>query len=185
MLESVVSQGIRYGTIFADPPWFERGAGKIKRGADRHYPLMKTSAIVAMGEVVQQLVKPSSHLYLWGTNNHLTDALAVMDAWGFRYVTMVTWMKDGKGGTGQYFQGLTEHVLFGVRGEFLGYRKLRNGKKALGLTGFTAARGARHSQKPDHPYEWARKVSRGPYLELFGIGERPGWTVWGNGVWKK
>jgi hypothetical protein len=35
------------------------------------------------------------------------------------------------------------------------------------------------------PYQWAKKVSFGPYLELFGIGERAGWTVWGNGVWKK
>lgn len=26
-----------YDIIYADPPWMERGGGKIKRGADRHY----------------------------------------------------------------------------------------------------------------------------------------------------
>ena len=35
----------KYKTIYADPPWNEQGAGKIKRGADRHYPLMKTEDI--------------------------------------------------------------------------------------------------------------------------------------------
>jgi len=98
---------------------------------------------------------------------------------------MITWLKDGNPGTGQFYQGLTEHVLFGVRGKHRGYRKLRNGKKAMGRTGFLERRPGRHSKKPDYPYEWARKVSYGPYLEMFGIGQRPGWTVWGNQIWKK
>ena len=35
----------KYQCIYADPPWNEQGGGKIKRGADRHYPLMKTEDI--------------------------------------------------------------------------------------------------------------------------------------------
>ena len=35
-----------YRTILADPPWNERGAGKVKRGADRHYDVMKTEEII-------------------------------------------------------------------------------------------------------------------------------------------
>jgi N6-adenosine-specific RNA methylase IME4 len=76
-------------------------------------------------------------------------------------------------------------VLFGLRGGHRGYRALRNGKKARGLTGFFVEPRGQHSEKPAIVYQWARQVSYGPYLELFGIGERPGWTVWGNGVWKK
>lgn len=173
----------RFGTIFADPPWPERGGGRIKRGADRHYPLMTVRSISAMGLEVRQLAKKRAHLYLWTTNNFLRDALDVMEAWGFRYVTTITWLKTGNGGLGQYYQGMTEHVLFGVRGMHLEYRRLRSGKKARGLTGFVAPR-QRHSKKPDIPYDWARQVSYGPYLELFGIGDRPGWTVWGNGIWR-
>ena len=37
-----------YDIIYADPPWNESGGGKIKRGADRHYPLMKAREIVAL-----------------------------------------------------------------------------------------------------------------------------------------
>jgi len=36
----------KYKTIYADPPWMEVGGGKIKRGANAHYPLMKTKDIV-------------------------------------------------------------------------------------------------------------------------------------------
>ncbi len=40
---------MRYRTIYADPPWdTERGGGKIKRGADRHYPLMRPSDMLAL-----------------------------------------------------------------------------------------------------------------------------------------
>jgi N6-adenosine-specific RNA methylase IME4 len=96
---------------------------------------------------------------------------------------MVTWLKEGRPGLGQYYRGVTEQILFGVRGQ-PPYRLTRSGTRAQGRTGFVAPKG-RHSKKPLLPYQWARKVSYGPYLELFGIGERPGWTVWGNGVWKK
>ena len=33
----------KYKTIYMDPPWMESGGGKIKRGADRHYPLIGRS----------------------------------------------------------------------------------------------------------------------------------------------
>jgi N6-adenosine-specific RNA methylase IME4 len=56
--------------------------------------------------------------------------------------------------------------------------------RAQGRSGFKAPRG-RHSEKPALPYQWAKRVSPGPYLEMFAIGERPGWTVWGNEVWTK
>ena len=34
-----------YRCVVIDPPWLERGAGKVKRGADRHYELLHTDAI--------------------------------------------------------------------------------------------------------------------------------------------
>lgn len=83
----------KYKTIYADPPWMERGGGKIKRGADRHYNLMKTSDIIAL-PILNLIHKDGCHLYLWATNNHLPDALKVINAWGFEYVTIITWLKD-------------------------------------------------------------------------------------------
>lgn len=167
----------RYRTILADPPWLERGSGRIKRGADRHYPLMPTKAIAELP--VEELAEPDSHLYLWVTNNFLPDGLLVMRAWGFRYVTAITWAKDGRPGLGQYFRGQTEQLLFGVRGR-PGYREV-DGKRRQSTTLISAPRG-RHSEKPPEARARIEHVSPGPYLELFARHASPGWDVWGNEV---
>ena len=168
---------MKYHTIYADPPWLERGGGKIKRGADRHYPLMKTSEIMALD--IASICEDDAHLYLWVTNNFLPDGLKVMEAWGFRYVTAITWMKDRQG-LGQYFRGITEHCLFGVRGH-LPYKLDENGKRCQGITGFTAPR-TEHSRKPEDMRGMIRRVSYGPYVELFAREPHEGWDVWGNEV---
>jgi N6-adenosine-specific RNA methylase IME4 len=165
-----------YRTIYADPPWMERGGGRIKRGADRHYELMPSSTVAALP--VRELADPTGcHLYLWTTNNFLCDALMVMETWDFRYVTMITWLKSGRPGLGQYFRGLTEHCLFGVRGS-LPY-KIIHDKRAQGVTGFLAER-REHSRKPDKMREMVEHVSYAPRLELFAREPRPGWYAWGK-----
>lgn len=61
----------RYKTIYLDPPWYEKGGGKIKRGADRHYQLMKTEDILKLP--IKKLADDNGcHLYLWVTNNFFT-----------------------------------------------------------------------------------------------------------------
>ena len=168
----------RYGTIIADPPWPERGGGRIVRGAQRHYDLMTVARIMAT-PVEYRWAADDCHLYLWVTNNFLMAGLSTLHWWGFRYVTTLTWNKNGIG-LGQYFRGNTEHVLFGVRGN-PGYRQLPNGKRAQGRTGFYAEKGE-HSEKPMQIHEWAEIVSPGPRIELFARSRRPGWHAWGNEV---
>jgi len=167
----------KYRTILADPPWMERGAGQVKRGADKHYPLMKTKEIIALPVV--DLAEDNAHLYLWVTNNHLPDGLEVMKAWGFTYKTVITWAKD-RIGIGQYFRGMSEHVLFGVRGN-IPYRLSDDGKRMQGRTLFHAPR-TEHSVKPEEMRQMIEHVSIGPYLELFARKSVPGWDVWGNEV---
>lgn len=178
---------MKYKTIYADPPWPESGGGKIKRGADRHYPLMTVKEIAALP--VPALAADNSHLYLWTTNNYLFDAKTVMAAWGFRYISNITWVKaevllDGtfkleKPGLGQYYRGLTEQCLFGVRGK-VPY-KIVDGKRQQGKTVIIAPRG-RHSEKPEEMRRQIEKVSYGAYVELFARQAAPGWHVWGNEV---
>ncbi|MDD3890528.1 MAG: MT-A70 family methyltransferase [Syntrophomonadaceae bacterium] len=164
----------KYSTIYADPPWMESGGGKIKRGADRHYQLMKTAEIMAMP--VQKISAENCHLYLWTTNNFLPDALRVMESWGFRYITNITWVKD-RIGLGQYFRGLTEHCLFGVKGK-LPY-KIIDGKRLQGKTAIIAPKTI-HSQKPLEMYEMIEAVSYPPFIELFARNQRDNWDGWGN-----
>lgn len=165
-----------YATVMADPPWMERGGGQIKRGADRHYPLMSTTEICRLP--VRDWAAPDAHLYLWVTNNFLPDGLDVMKAWGFRYVTKVTWMKD-RAGLGQYFRGITEDCLFGVRGR-LPYQLTDDGHRLQGLTGFFEAPRGEHSAKPETLRQMAERVSPGPRLEMFARRAVAGWDLWGN-----
>lgn len=169
----------KYKTIYADPPWMERGGGKIKRGADRHYPLMRTQEIMTLP--VQELIHPDGcHLYLWTTNNFLPDALRVVKAWGFEYVTMITWLKDRRG-LGQYYRGITEHCIFATTPKRLPYKRDENGKRMQGVTGFSAIR-TEHSRKPDDMRRMIERVSHAPRIELFARAQCSGWDVWGDEV---
>jgi N6-adenosine-specific RNA methylase IME4 len=167
----------KYKTLYADPPWNESGGGVIKRGADKHYPLMKTKDIIEMAPFVKSISDENSHLYLWVTNNFLPDGLQVMDAWGFRYITCITWMKD-KIGLGQYFRGITEHCLFGVKG-VLPYKMSDTNGRLQGSTGFYAPKGE-HSEKPYNMRRMIELVSYEPRIELFARERFDGWTAWGN-----
>lgn len=166
----------QYSVIYADPPWKESGGGKIKRGADKHYPLMSTKSIIELP--IQPLIDTNAHLYLWVTNNFLIAGLDVMKAWGFTYKTTITWAKD-RIGLGQYFRGQTEHCLFGVKG-VIPY-KVFDGKRMQGKTLITAPRG-NHSEKPEEMRRMIERVSNGPYLELFARKATPNWDIWGNEI---
>ena len=168
-----------FKTVMMDPPWYEKGGGKIKRGADKHYPLLKTPDII---KTIYQCehwnqVSDVAHLYMWVTNNFLVDGLQVMQALGFRYVTNFVWVKD-KQGLGQYFRGQHELCLLGTRG--VGAAKLRTDNKSLASV--LSAPRTKHSKKPPSSYELIEQRSIGPYLEIFGRVQRDGWTVWGNEV---
>lgn len=168
---------VQYRTIVADPPWFEQGGGKIKRGANRHYPLMKTRDIIPLMQQVLEVYPPNpegAHMYLWVTNNFLRDGLDVLDALGFRYITMRTWAKD-RIGLGYYFRGQTESCLFGVMGKLPPLVRTESTLIGKGIVKRT-----RHSRKPDVFFEEVERASPGPRLEMFARAPRDGWTVWGN-----
>lgn len=168
----------KYKTIYIDPPWEERGGGKIKRGADRHYNLMKLHEIQALP--IQNLMDAEGcHLYMWVTNNFLPKALDLLRAWGFEYITLITWNKD-RFGLGQYYRGITEHCIFASTKKRLPY-KITNGKRSQGVTGFYEAKTI-HSRKPIKMREMIEKVSYEPRIELFARQYIEGWDCWGNEV---
>lgn len=169
-----------YRTIVADPPWqYRQAAGRIVTTAKRRetrpdlqYSRMGIADLCDLN--VSTLADDDAHLYLWATNPLLREAFEVMEAWGFRYVTMLTWLKTGTLGMGYYFRGETEHVLFGVRGKLpiLAERRQRNWLEA-------PRRG--HSVKPPEVMDLIETVSPEPRLEMFARQPRLGWDSWGWG----
>lgn len=170
-----------WSAAMMDPPWLERGAGKIRRGADKHYSLLKTAQ---MPDIIQGsgLWTPAenAHLYLWATSNFLPDALWLMDALGFAYKTNVVWVKD-RIGIGRYFRGKHELLLFGTRGRGWDVRTERNDlPSAIHAQHVTEGGKRKHSAKPAAFYELVESRSKGPYAEFFARSLRPGWSSWGN-----
>ena len=171
---------MKYKTILADPPWYQRGGGKIKRGADKHYPILKEAQIK---EVMRNLllgnIADDAHLYLWVANNHLPEGLRVIEHLGFRYITNLVWAKS-RFGLGRYFRGQHELCLFATRGRGFGARTGANNVPSL--IGQGLIRPTKHSVKPIELYDLIESRSQGPYLELFARNTRPNWTSWGDEV---
>ena len=167
----------KHDVILADPPWSEHGAGKSKRGADRHYPLMKTADIAALAPKVWEVALPDSYLFLWVTNNFLPDGLKVMEAWGYTYKTNFVWIKDSMG-LGFYLRGKHELCLFGVRGKPARSNRVE-GNWGTDVPSVLFADKGVHSRKPDAFYEIVEGFGEAR-CEMFARRQRQGWTALGN-----
>lgn len=167
-----------YSTIVADPPWHYSTTRQLttaktqKPDAEANYSTMTADEIAVLP--VPALCADDAHCYLWTTNPMLPVAFDVLDAWGFRYVTMLTWRKLGTLGLGYYFRGDTEHVLFGVRG------KLPIAPADRRRNWFEAPKTG-HSRKPAVFFDLVESVSPSPRVELFARAPLLGWDSWGKG----
>jgi N6-adenosine-specific RNA methylase IME4 len=164
-------RGQRFATLVLDPPWDwgDEGDQDQLGRARPTYATMPLAEIAALP--IAEIADQDAHLYLWITNRSLPKGFALLDAWGFRYVTCLTWCKPSIG-MGNYYRGSTEQVLFGIRGS----QPLQ--RRDVG-TWFAANRPGVHSAKPPEFYRLVESCSPGPYLELFARQPRAGWTVWG------
>lgn len=171
-LESIHAEGKEFGTIYADPPWaYDNKA--TRASAEGEYANVMTLEEIC-NEPVPEICLPDGHLHLWTTNGFLFDAKRVMDAWGFEYKSCFVWVKPQMG-IGNYWRVSHEFLLLGVRGKAKSFA--RHDYKSWGEFDRTE-----HSRKPRRIREMIETVSPGPYLEMYGRQQVPGWTVYGNQV---
>lgn len=197
-----------YACLYADPPWqfatySAKGRGRSPDNIERtealplfdvdaeeaeehkHYPTMPTDEICALN--VAPLAAQHSVLYLWATTSMISDAMRVVDAWGFKHATTRVWIKTLKDGydparspehnypmgTGYIARGNPELLLICTRGK----PKFKRPVHSLII-----APRRDHSRKPDQVRADIERQVAGPYLELFARTQPPGWSVWGNQV---
>lgn len=171
----------KYTLIYADPPWSYRDkANDGERGAGHKYQTMNVQDICRLP--VWDLAAESCLLAMWWVPTQPMEALKVMDAWGFRLMTMkgFTWHKTNKHkgnsaiGMGHMTRANSEDCLFAVRG------KLPERINASICQHITAPR-MEHSAKPpvirDKLVQLLGDVNR---IELFSRDNTDGWDVWGN-----
>jgi N6-adenosine-specific RNA methylase IME4 len=152
-----------FQVIVADPPW------RYDSGNSVPYPTMDIEEIKAMP--VAEIADENAILWLWATNAHLRVAFDVVEAWGFEYRSLLTWVKD-RMGTGEWLRGQSEHRMLAIRGKpvFL------HGNHATILE---AAR-REHSRKPEEFYPLVEETCPGGKVELFCRQNRTGWRSYGN-----
>lgn len=169
-LTDLTNRGMKFGTIYADPPWLYDNQGTRGATSD-HYRGMTTEEIAALP--VKPLAADVAHLHLWTTNAFLFDAKHIMEAWGFEYRSCFIWVKPQMG-MGRYWRVSHEFLLLGVRGEcsFQDPSLMSWGEFDRG----------RHSAKPPEVRTFIERSSPSARLELFGRQLAPGWVVWGNEI---
>jgi N6-adenosine-specific RNA methylase IME4 len=172
---SLVAGSKLYGVIYADPPWrfepWSRETG-MDRAADNHYPTMPTSDIRA----IKVPAAKNCVLFLCATMPMLKDALAVIEAWGFRYKSGCVWVKD-RAATGYWFRFRHELLLVATRGNVPAPAPGEQWDSVI-----EAAVG-RHSEKPAAIAEMIEHYfPTTPKLEMFARAPRDGWDAWGNEV---
>ena len=168
----------KYAVIYADPPWSYRNknaGGSLKSGASYKYSTMSFDEICSFP--IHKIRADNSVLFLWVTVPLLPEGFIVMDAWGFKYKTMLTWVKTNRLGMGFWFRGQTEHLLLGIRGNVRAFRSQE--------PNVIQCKPEEHSKKPDvfrTLIERATVNVEGNRIELFARQRTPGWDVWGNEV---
>lgn len=171
--KSLASCNQTFATILIDPPWDWGDEGDVNQlgRAKPDYGTMPLEEIAALPLATVSDI--DCHLYCWVTNRSMPKVFSLFDAWGFRYITLLTWPKTHFG-MGNYFRGQTEHIAFGVKGS-----QMLNVKDASTLLP-SWDRGNEHSSKPVEIYEFIERCSPGPYLEMFSRKKRDGWFMWGQ-----
>lgn len=184
MLSELIKEDKRFPVIYADCPWTFKTYSKKgeKKSPSKHYKTLTIEDICRFP--VADVAAKDCLLFLWVYQPLLPEALKVMEAWGFRYVSIgFVWRKLTKHGkehisTGYYTRAGMEMVLIGRKGN-------PPRPKNRGIRQVFSSPVREHSRKPDEIYEFIEKMYDGPYLELFARSSyRKDWTKVGDEVGK-
>ena len=159
-----------FDVIVVDPPWpYGTEYDPYTRRAASPYPEMSLEKI----REIRLPAKEDCVLWLWTTHLFMRHAFAILDAWGFREVAILTWVKD-RLGLGSWLRSKSEFCIMAVKG-----------KPVVNLTNQSTVLFApmrEHSRKPDEFYEMVETLCPGRKLDFFSREPRPGWEQYGNDV---
>jgi N6-adenosine-specific RNA methylase IME4 len=182
-----------YGAIAVDPASRFKSFTAVqsqnwnsRRDNERHYATLAFKQLAALP--VPDLASPAGcHLFLWTSGPFLPQALALIEAWRFKYSTRAfTWLKtkrswdpgdplteaDFRIGLGLTVRHQTEIVLLARRGNCR--------RQAKDVREIILAPRREHSRKPDEFFARVERYCAGPYAELFARERRSGWDAWGD-----
>lgn len=182
----------KYDIIYADPPWdyggkmqFDKSSTSVDTidlgksifisAANFKYPTVKTKDLKKIP--ILDIANDDCLLFMWVTNPHLAQGIALGEAWGFEYRTVAFVWDKMMHNPGQYTMSYCELCLVFKRGRIPKPRGARNIKQLI-----RAPRGE-HSEKPLEVLEGIQEMFPSQEkIELFARKKQKGWDVWGLDV---
>ena len=179
----------KYDIIYADPPWKYDDKG-CQGAAEKIYPVMTVEEMAKLP--ISEISEDNCVLFMWATYPKLTEAIELIEKWGFKYKTIAfQWVKLRKNagnqiwinpdkdcffGLGRWTRGNSECCLLATKGK---PSRIDNGVSQLIFAPLT-----RHSEKPQEARDkivqlMGKDKTR---IELFARREDDGWDCWGNEV---
>lgn len=167
----------KYNIIYADPPW-RYSNSKSKGAAENHYPTMQLQEICDLP--IKDMAADDCMLFLWVTFPLLRQSFEVIDAWGFKYISVAfVWTKKNKHvegfrmGLGSWTRANAEICLLAKKG-----KPKRQSAKVNQVIEYPMEE---HSKKPVETRDRIVELMGDlPRLELFARQKTKGWDIWGN-----
>jgi N6-adenosine-specific RNA methylase IME4 len=156
-----------FAVIVIDPPWpYTSRTTDVTHQARLPYPSMSLEELAELPIPAG----PDCALWLWTTTAFMHEAYHLIEHWGFKPKTILTWAKDRKG-TGDWLRGQTEHCILALKGH----------PPATHTSQSTLLRAPRreHSRKPDEFFTLVESLCPGPKLEMFARQRRERWKAHG------
>jgi len=131
----------KFNMLYVDPPWMYQKPRKEKKDyligqrryymrADEKYPTMSYEKLAGMKDVINRICEENCVMLMWATATKLPEAVDLIKAWGFEYVTVwMNWHKTNSNssplftkGCGAYSRICAEVLLLSAKGEKLKYK---------------------------------------------------------------
>lgn len=179
----------RFAIIYADPPWdyggklqFDRSSKAANKvdlrknifisSASFEYPTLRYQELTKLK--LLSIAEEDALLFMWATSPHLNQAIALGEAWGFKYRTVAFIWDKMVHNPGKYTLSNCELCLVFKRGRIPSPRGARNIQQLIRVP-----RG-KHSEKPHAVRDAiASMFPQQNKLELFARQQCSGWYAWG------
>jgi N6-adenosine-specific RNA methylase IME4 len=175
------NRGVERNIIYCDPPWHY---GDTRVGSvSSHYDTMSESDLSKLN--ISEIAAKDCFLLMWTTSTQIPSALRLIEAWGFKYVTVwAVWVKCNPDGTpsshqtGKHTRQQAEFILLGKRGKTDRFMR----RRSVWIGNVVMEKRGEHSQKPRIFKDMIEKLYEDvPRIELFARQSTDlNWDYWGN-----
>lgn len=165
----------KYSTIVIDPPWpIETGYNSKTLHSPMTKIPYKTMSLKEIEEFpIGDYTQENCNLFIWTIQLYLPFTFELIKKWGFKYHCLMTWDKvDGINCWG--FTRNSEFVIYCYKGKL----NLNLQNKFI-PTSFKEKR-TTHSKKPQIFYEYVRRISPDPRIDIFSRKPHFGFDSFGD-----